>query len=147
MPDLTPAIEPVLDRIATHLATQYGQSLAYRLNSTQCAYRGRHGWSCAVGGLITDAQMQRYEVEEATAANELCHDLLEDLQAEHAPEACADQFLHALMIAQRYHDGGWNHLTPSYKDRMEQYEKTDTGLQPRILEDLKGRYTKTRIGE
>lgn len=147
MPDLNPALEPLLDKIATHLATQYGLSLLYQNNTTACCYRGANDRSCAVGCLITDEQMERYHVEEATAANELCRDLLEDLQNEYAPEAGNDQFLHALLCAQRYHDGGWNHLTPSYLDRLDEYGKDFPTLKPRILHDLQDRYTKTRFNE
>jgi hypothetical protein len=144
--DLT--VEPVLDRIATHLATQYGQSLSHSAHqTTNCAYRGNNGTTCAVGCLISDEQLQGYGVKEGTAASELCPDLLEDLHDEYAPQSGAPEFTHALLCAQRYHDGGWAEAGPRYSDRLQDYKKGDPDLRVKILEDLRSRYVTTRIGD
>ena len=145
MPLYPPALEPLLDRIATHLATQHKQSLAYRNQTTQCAYRGRDGTSCAVGCLISDVQMERYEVLEGTALNDLSCYLLDELHDQYAPDAGGPAFTHALLCAQRYHDGSHDEHTQSYNARLKQYAAGDPALQPTILEDLKARYTTTRM--
>jgi hypothetical protein len=144
--DLT--VEPVLDRIASHLATQYGQSLAYCANSTtNCAMRGDLGTRCAVGVLISDDQMQRFNVEQTAAVPGLAAELLDELRTQYAPESGGPEFVHALMMAQRYHDGGWTEVSPRYTDRLEQYERGDPDLRVKILEDLRSRYVSTRIGD
>lgn len=147
MPLYTPTVEPVLAFIATHLATQYGQALAYCANSTtNCAMRGDDlGTKCAVGALISDEQMERFKVRQTTAVPELTLDLLDELQDTYAPEAGGPEFVHALMMAQRYHDGAGCDITPGYTDRLGQYAKGDPGLQPKILEDLRARYCETRF--
>ena len=147
MPLYPLAVEPVLATIATHLATQYGQSIAYTAGCTNCAMRGAAGTKCAVGALISDEQLERFGVRQTAAVPELGNELLDELQEQYAPEACGPEFVHALMMAQRYHDGAGCDITPSYSARLEQYAKGDKGLQPKILEDLHDRYCGTRFNE
>jgi len=148
MPLYSLTVEPVLDRIATHLATQYGQSLAYSAHqSTNCAMRGDHGTRCAVGCLISDDQMTRFNVEQNAAVPGLTNELLEELHDEYAPESCGPEFVHALMIAQRYHDGGCTEYSPRYVDRLQDYKKGDPALRVKILEDLRSRYVTTHLGD
>lgn len=143
--DLT--IEPLLDRIATHLATQYRLSLYGTHGSSGCANRSPYRDKCAVGCLISDEQMQRFGVARQDAVHQLKLELLDELRAEYTPNAGGPEFFHALRCAQRYHDGADTDHTPSYSERLEQYRRDDPGLQPKILDDLRVRYCTSRMNE
>lgn len=139
-------IDPVLDRIATHLATQYGQSITCtKGGTTNCAMRGDSYTKCAVGALISDEQMERFGVEVDSTVYQLKLELLDELRAEYAADAGGLEFFHALRCAQRYHDGADTDHTPSYNARMAEYTKGDPDLQRKILDDLRVRYCTARM--
>jgi hypothetical protein len=143
MPLFNERLNPLFSHIAQHLTAQRGQSLCYANGTTSCAYRGSEGLKCAIGCLINDSQFAFYEVHEGTAANCLPEDLREDLHAEYAPQSVYRDFLHALQVAQRYHDSDSSIDGQRYTDRLDQPELTADGLQALILDDLVGLYITT----
>ncbi|MFV1943458.1 hypothetical protein VPH49_21840 [Pseudomonas luteola] len=94
-------IQPILKRIADHLATQRERSS----NGIHCQYRDPYGNKCAVGALIPD-EIYREDMESTSIAGLLnVDDHLREYLCSLAPGASPYRVESALIHAQHYHDG------------------------------------------
>lgn len=75
-------LQEMLDKATQNIITQGCQSLC----ENGCAYRGDNGTKCAVGHLISDEQIIKYNIKEGAAVHCLCSDLFEELAPNGKPE-------------------------------------------------------------
>ena len=94
-------LQAAFNKAVAGVLMQGGKSCMSSHNSTSCAYRGEGGFKCAVGQLLTDEQITKYNVKEGSTPEDFSEELLaEVLPGVNGP--VAEDFMEAL---QQAHDG------------------------------------------
>lgn len=93
-----------------------------------CVYRGNNGTACAVGQLITDEQLEKYQVDNFGPAGDLPRELVREIAG------CSERALGLLSSLQRAHDRGVDGVVgfvKGFKQRAIQVAE-QFGLDPKV---------------